>query len=50
MERYVLQLQADVYISHLYRSCNYDEKIVGSLMKLGGGGGGGGPVPPQFQS
>ena len=37
MKRHVLQLQADVYISHLYRSCNYDEKIIGSPMKVGGG-------------
>ena len=27
MKRYALQLKADAYVSHLYRSCNYDKKI-----------------------
>ena len=32
MKRYVLQLLADVYLAHLYKSCNYDIQVV-TMMK-----------------
>ena len=35
MKQYVLQLLVDVYIEHLYRICNYDEKKR-FTMKVGG--------------
>ena len=39
MKRHVLQLLVDDYIAHLYISCNFDEKRIGSPMKVGEGGG-----------
>ena len=39
MKRYVLyKLLGDVFIAHLFRSRNYDEKRIGSPRKVVGGG------------
>ena len=45
MKRYVYAVAtAGIYIAHLYRSCNYDEKRKGSPMKVGWA------ALPRFQS
>ena len=56
MKLCVLQLPAEIYKTHLYRNCNYDEKRISSPLEVGGqhihgfkvGGGRQLPPPPAL--